>query len=314
MKTVSIVVPVCNSAEILPELYIALRNSLDDRYQWNLVMIDDGSKDATWKVVCELAANSPNISALKLRKNFGQDNAIMAGLHHVAGDFVVVMDDDLQHNPADIPALVETLANGFDVCYGRFVSLKQSNVRNSGSRMNGRIASWLLDKPRHIYLSPFKAMTAAVVADIIQFQGPFPYIDGIILALTSNITQCDVEHHQRASGKSNYNFRKSFGVALRHATGFSVAPLRMASLIGAGAAIVGFLLGIYYLMEFFFTDHIVEGWTSLVILLIFFGGLILLSLGLIGEYVGRTYLLANRKPQFTIAEWIKAGNHAESAE
>lgn len=305
MPLISIVIPVYNSAKCIKQLHQEICNALKSIYDFEIILVDDKSTDSSWKVITDICNIDKRVVGVCLRKNAGQDNAILAGLRLVSGEYVVIMDDDLQHNPKDISTLYEHCKQGYDVCYARFIDKKQSIVKNIGSWLNGQLSEWVLSKPNELYLSPFKIMKKDIATEIIQFSGAYPYIDGIILTITSNITQLDIVHQERLSGKGNYSLKKSIAVFLKHSTGFSVYPLRIASLVGFYSAIISFIVGGYYLYEYFYTEHKVEGWISIIILLIFFGGLILMSLGLIGEYVGRMYLTLNKKPQYTIDKIVR---------
>ena len=259
-------------------------------------------------MIKNLSDQHENIIGINLRKNQGQDNAIMAGLSRVSGKFIVIMDDDLQHSPSAINKMVEQCREGYDVCYGSY-STKQQNIwKNFGSWCNGKVAEWMFKKPANIYLSPFKIMKAEIAGTIGHYSGPYPYVDGLILSRTNNITQVEVKHHKRFSGKSNYSLFKSLKVWSNHVTGFSVAPLRFTTACGLIAAMSGFGLGLYYILVHFWTDRTVEGWTTLVVIILFSTGIIMMALGIIGEYVGRSYLLLNQKPQFNIKEVISHGS------
>jgi polyisoprenyl-phosphate glycosyltransferase len=303
---ISIVVPVFNSSNIAGELCGSIISALNS-YSFEIILVNDGSRDNSWHVIRGLAKGDKRFTAIDLRYNSGQDNAIMAGIRESKGKYIVIMDDDLQHDPADIPALYLKIAEGFDIVFANFHPWKQSAARKTGSRMNGGFAKWLLGKPKGLYLSPFKIVTRSIADELLRFNGPYPYIDGILLTLTTNIGQITVTHHERHSGHSNYNFRRSTGVWFKLFTGFSVAPLRIATLTGLVVAIIGAVLTGYYLYEYFFLKRIVEGWITIVLLLIFFGGLILMMLGLLGEYIGRIYITVNGKPQYSIREIVKSG-------
>lgn len=296
---ISVVIPVYNSAHCLEELYRQISASLQNS-KYELILINDKSKDESWNIILSLSRRSERVKGISLRKNAGQDNAIMAGLLHAEGDFVVIMDDDLQHSPADVPVLVEKCKNGFDVCYGLFIEKKQSLLKNAGSMLNGYLAELFLRKPRNLYLSPFKVIQGSLIKDITEYRGTFPYVDGIILSLTSNITQIELTHHRRHAGKGNYSLFRSVSVFLKHVTGYSLYPLRIATLMGLIASSFSFLLGAYFLIDYVTNSAHVEGWITLVLLLVFFNGLILMCLGLIGEYIGRIYLTVTHKPPFVI--------------
>lgn len=305
MKEISVVIPVYNSEDNLTELCRQINDALKS-VSFEIILVNDRSKDQSWNVIKQMTQNYQQVVGINLRKNAGQDNALMAGLNHAVGNYIVIMDDDLQHSPYDILKLYNAcVEQKSDICYGNFYSLKQAKWKNLGSWLNGKISEWLLDKPKGIYLSPFKIITKGVIQEIIKYTGPYPYMEGLLLSVTDNMVQVDIEHHKRFKGKSNFNLIRSVGVFFKHVTTFSVTPLRVAAFIGTISSIAGFLLIPYYLFEHFFNHNSVEGWTSIVILLLILGGLILLSLGLIGEYLGRAYLNINKKPQFTIKELIK---------
>ena len=200
--------------------------------------------------------------------------------------------------------MYEEIKKGFDVCYANFAHKKQKLWKNLGSYFNGKISQISIGKPKDIYLSPFKIITKDVVNEIIKFENLFPYIDGLIFQVTGNITQIDIEHHSREKGKSNYNLIKSIKVFLRMLFGFSTMPLNISTYSGFTCAFLGFVLGIIYLIQYFQGKADVKGWTTLVILLLFLGGLILVSLGIIGKYLGQIYLTVNRQPKFIIKEVI----------
>jgi undecaprenyl-phosphate 4-deoxy-4-formamido-L-arabinose transferase len=301
----SIVVPVYRSAECLPELVRQVEASVGGRFtSYELILVNDVSPDATWQVVASLCDAFPFVLGLNLRKNVGQDNAIMAGLHHATGDAVVIMDDDLQHDPADIPALCRPLKDGYDVVYAKFEHKKQALWKNLGSWFNDRVAVVVLGKPTAVYLSPYKAMRREVVDEIVKYDGPFTYVDGIIFGITSHITQVKAQHHPRFGGRSNYNLLKSIKVWLKLATGFSVIPLRIASLIGGCIALLSFLAALFFVVQAFVLERVPEGYPSLIVTLFFLGGIQLMGLGAVGEYVGRIFLTQNKTPQFVIKDTV----------
>ncbi len=301
---ISIVIPVYNSGESLKELSFQIDNCLKT-FSYELLFVNDASSDNSWDVIAEITLKNPNVIGVNLRKNCGQDNSILAGLRQSSGEIVIIMDDDLQHSPADIVKLYYACKEGFDVCYANFKTKKQSFLKNIGSSFNGFLARILMSKPKNIYLSPFKAIRREIADEIVKYESPYTYIDGIILDITSNLTQVDVEHFPRKSGKSNYTLKKSASVFFRLFTGFSIVPLRIATYLGIAFTLLGLALVAKYLYDYFIVKNYIEGWTTLVILIIFFGGLVLTTLGLIGEYLSRTFLSINKKPQYTIKKIIR---------
>ena len=307
MNKISIVIPVYNSAESIDSLSSQIHHQLND-ISYEIIFINDNSNDDSWEKLKELSSSNKNTIALNLAKNFGQDCAIMAGLHHMTGDMVVIMDDDLQHDPSDILNLKKKLTdNDHDVCYGRFVKKQQSLIKNIGSWLNDKVANVVLKKPKEIYLSPFKILRKSLVERITKYDGPYPYIDGLIFRYTSAISSIDIQHHKRSFGKSNYSLQKSISVWLRVLTNFSIIPLRLSTIIGIFSAFIGFSLALYFIILHFLGVVEPEGWRSLIVSILFIGGVQLMALGVIGEYVGRAFLYQSKEPQFIIKD-IKKSN------
>ena len=301
MPNISVVVPVYNSSNCLMELAKRVHKTLQRDYE--LILVNDQSLDNSWDVIHTLVKEYDTVIGINLRKNSGQDNALMAGLRQSNGDYVVIMDDDLQHAPEDIIRLYEQCQKGFDICFADFDVKKQRLWKNLGSWINGKIAEVSINKSKHLYLSPFKIIRKEIVTAICAYDGPFPYIDGLIMTVTNNFTQVTVKHHQRFSGESTYSLKKSLTVWGKHITGFSILPLRIASIVGVFAALYGLCLAVYYIAYYFLYGNVL-GWTTLSCLVLFLGGLILMSLGVIGEYVGRIYLKLNNRPQYIIKDII----------
>lgn len=308
---ISIVIPVYNSAASLQQLVTELTQTLHNKLDYELLLINDGSKDNSWEEIREISKGQPELIGINLRKNCGQDNAIMAGLGMTTGLYCVIMDDDLQHDPAIIFDLLSEMQHGADVCYANFEHREQTAYKRSGSDLNGKVAQVLVNKPKHIYLSPFKIIHRAVVDEILRYSGPYPYIDGILLNITDKISQVPATHRKRLAGKSTYGLRNSLSVFLKLFTGFSIVPLRIATYSGLVATFIGGLLGLKYLYDYFIAKNYIEGWTTVVLLILIFGGLILTSLGIVGEYIGRMYLTMNNKPQYSISEIIRSKRHEE---
>ena len=307
----SVVVPVYRSAEGLPLLLERLRQDLSKSFaSWEAVLVNDGSPDDSWQILEGLVGRYPFLVAVDLRRNRGQDNALMAGLRLSRGEVVVIMDDDLQHDPRDVPRLVARVREGWDVCFADFGSKQQAWWKNLGSAFNGWVARAVIDKPRDVYLSPFKAVSRGVVDEVIRYDGPYPYVDGLILSVTSRFARIDATHHARSVGSSNYDLVRSVAVWLKLATGFSVRPLRLASFAGLGTSLLAFLFGLFLIVRWFLVHGEVEGWTSILVVVSFLGGLQLFGVGIVGEYVGRAYLNINRKPQYTVRTLLR-GTAAE---
>jgi polyisoprenyl-phosphate glycosyltransferase len=301
--TLSIVVPVYRSAPILPHLVQQIyeemcKQGLAEKFE--LILVNDSSPDNSWQVISDLASTHSFIKGISLRRNFGQHNAIMAGLNHINNDFVVVMDDDLQHPPHSIVSMLQALSEGYDVCYTRYLNRKHDAWKKFGSHFNDWVATHLLGKPKGLYLSSFKAMRKGVVDEVIKYDGPYAYVDGLILEVTSSITAVNIEHQSRHEGEGNYNLRRSMSLWLKMATSFSILPLRLATFLGFALGGLSLILVIFVIYQKLLHPEYPEGWASLIATILFVGGIQTLCIGMIGEYLGRSYLKLNHKPQFVI--------------
>ncbi len=302
--SLSIVVPVYRSAPILPLLVEKVQqeiNALALQADFELILVNDASPDHSWAVIRELAARYPFVKGVNLRRNFGQHNATMAGLNHALGEWVVVMDDDLQHPPAAIGPMLAALHEGYDVCYTRYLNRQHATWKKLGSAFNDWVATHLLGKPKGLYLSSFKAMRRDVVQEVIKYDGPYAYLDGLILDVTSAITAVDIAHQARHAGEGNYNLSRSVSLWLKMATSFSVLPLRLASFAGFALAGLSVLMIGYVVLQKWLHPELPAGWASLIATILLIGGIQTLCIGMMGEYLGRTYLKLNRKPQFVVA-------------
>lgn len=312
MLALSIVVPVYRSEEILPVLVETIyremqKAALEDAFE--LLLVNDCSPDHSWSVICALADRFSFVKGISLRRNFGQHNATMAGLNHASGEIVVVMDDDLQHPPGAIAEMIETLSNGYDVCYTHYLNRQHALWKKAGSCINNWVAKRLLNKPQGIYLSSFKALRKEVVDEVIKYDGPYAYVDGLILDVTGAITSIEIEHQPRLTGEGNYNFRRSLSLWFKMATSFSILPLRLASYVGFSLAALSLVMIGVVLTQKILHPEVAAGWASLMATVLLIGGVQILCIGMIGEYLGRTYLKINGKPQFVIG--ARTGNQEQ---
>lgn len=308
----SVVVPVYGGNEILVELVRQVedvaRNILKLQDQFELLFVDDRGPGGNWEVISKLAATRPHVKGIRLRKNVGQHNAVLTGLRFAVGEVVVIMDDDLQHSPYDIPALYKKIADGYDVCYASFSQRRHALWKIVGSHVNDRVATFLLRKPPGLYLSPFKALSSDVSQEIAKFSGPRVYLDGLILSVTQDICQIEVEHHARLAGEGAYGLGRSISLWMTMATSFSIAPLRMASLLGAVFSFGGLLLAIFLVIQRMGSSAVVSGWTSLMVAFLIISGVQLIALGAIGEYLGRVFLTVNQRSQAVIGSFVNLGD------
>ena len=270
---------------------------------YELILVNDVGPDNSWEVIKRLAREYPFVRGICLAKNVGQHNAVMAGLRHVRGEIVVMMDDDLQHPPEAIALLVQAIRADHDVCYTRYENRQHDQWKKFGSWFNDRVATLLLKKPKGLYLSSFKAVHRRVADEVIKYDGPYAYIDGLILDITSRITVVAIQHQQRFMGKGNYNLRRSLSLWLKMATSFSVFPLRLATAIGLLMTAVSAVAVTIIVVRKFMHPELQAGWASLIATFLFVGGIQTFCLGMLGEYLGRAYLKINKKPQFVIREF-----------
>ena len=244
---------------------------------------------------------------MRLARNFGEHNAVMAGLHHTLGDYVVIMDDDFQNPPEEVARLVDhARSHGYDIVYTHYTRKHHHWVRNLGSRLNDRVATFLLEKPSNLYLSSFKCLNRFIVGEILKYRGPYPYVDGIALRCTRNIGTIQVRHEPRREGRSNYTLRKLLRVWLNMFMNFSVMPLRVSTLLGLAWSVLGLLLGIQVVVERIVRPDVPVGWASVLVAILLFSGVQLVMLGVMGEYLGRLFLTENQTPQFVVREVVEA--------
>jgi undecaprenyl-phosphate 4-deoxy-4-formamido-L-arabinose transferase len=288
----SVVIPVYNGAKTIERLVEALHEKLNS-YNFEIILVNDGSPDNSEQICKALAEKYKNITFVSLRRNFGEFNAVMCGLNQVRGQYAVMIDDDFQNPPSEIIKLLEEAQNtGLEVVYSYYDDKKHTAIRNLGSWLVNQLTTHLFNKPKGLYLSSFKLISKDIVDEICHYKGPFPYIDGIIFSLVSNVGSVQVEHSEREEGRSNYTFGKLSVLFLTIIFGHSILPARF-------ILVSGFFLTVLSLL-FFGLD--IAGVLSQyrITLFMFFGGVQLMSLGIIGEYMGRMFLTQNNYPQYSV--------------
>lgn len=299
----SIIIPVYNGAKTVSRLVDELI-AQPGKHAPEIILVNDGSKDNTDEVCTSIFNKYKGIvKYICLARNFGEHNAVMAGLNSAIGDYAVIIDDDFQNPPGEIQKLVDkAVSGGFDVVYSFYEKKYHSWFRNMGSAFNNLIANFLLNKPRGLYLSSFKCMNRFSVDEVIKYKGPFPYIDGLILRSTQKIGKAMVEHIERKEGKSGYTIRKLVRLWLNMFINFSILPLRVSVFLGFIFLFLGIILSIHTIIEKILNPDIPFGIASIFLSILVFGGIQLLMLGLIGEYLGKLFLANNQTPQYVIRE------------
>ncbi|MEI6160931.1 MAG: glycosyltransferase family 2 protein [Roseococcus sp.] len=301
----SIIVPVYRGAATIGRLVEAV-SQLKPAGGIEIILVNDGSPDDSGDVCRRLAETATvPLTYIEHARNFGEHNAVMTGLRHARGAYVINMDDDLQNPPEEVIRLYDhARLGGWDVVYTRYAKKEHEGWRNLGSRFANQVADSLLDKPKGLYLSSFRCMSAMVVREVTKYSGPYPYIDGLIMQVTQRISSIEVAHYARADGVSNYNMRRLVRLWLNLATNFSVLPLRLAIFAGVGMGVLGFILALVVIIEALFFDT-PSGWASTMMLMLLIAGVQFTILGVMGEYLGRAFLSANGKPQGVVRDVLR---------
>lgn len=302
----SFVVPCYHSQETLPKIVDEIFDVVkaDGRYDCEVVLVNDNPPDATWHVIEDLCAKDDRVKGACMVHNFGQHNALMAGFSLVSGDVVVCLDDDGQTPPSEAFKLIDALDDEVDAAYADYPRNKHASVlRKLGSNVNDWMARWLLKKPKGLYLSSYIAAKRRVIQEVLQYNGPFAYVDGLMLRSAGKIVNIPVEHRDREVGESGYSMKKLLGLWVNGFTTFSVKPLRISAAAGGIFAFAGFVFAlVVFIRKIIFGAQIEAGWTSIVFLLLVIGGILMVMVGLVGEYVGRIFVTMNSAPQFVLRE------------
>ena len=280
--------------------------SKEKKYSYEIILINDCSPDNTMGTIRRLCKEKQNIIGIGFARNFGQHAALMAGLRQSDGDYVVCLDDDGQTPADEVNKLLEKLEEGFDAVYAKYEHKQHSGFRNLGSKVNELMTRIMLEKPKELYISSYFAVKRFVVEDMIRYENSYPYVIGLVLRSTKNITNVVVNHREREEGSSGYTLKKLFTLWFNGFTAFSVKPLRIATCLGVIFACGGFAYGFYTIIKRFVNPDVPIGYSSMMAALVFFCGMIMVMLGLIGEYIGRIYISMNSSPQYVIRERINA--------
>ena len=306
----SVIVPCYKSDKTIEEVVVLTSQEFEKMgiKEYEFVLVNDCSPDEgkTWNEIKRLTNEYPTVKGINFSKNFGQHSAILAGLKYAEGNCFISMDDDLQTHPSQLSKLIEAFSEGYDVVYGYYPEKKHSLFRRLGTMFNNFSAEKLLNKPKDIHCTSFWIVRKYVRDYIISFDGPYPYLLGIILNATSNIKSVPVKHFERKYGQSGYTLKKLLGLWSNY-IGFSILPLRLAAYTGYGISGLSIIAGIVVFIRKLMHPNMAAGWPSLMIVFLLSLGIELIFLGIVGEYIGRTYLKLNSEPQYVIKEQI---NHS----
>ena len=306
MEKISFIIPCYRSEHTLPSVVEEIKTTMSgmsDRYTYDIFLVNDFSPDGTAQTIKKLCEENENICGISFARNFGQHAALMAGFRYSDGDICVCLDDDGQ-TPADqVGRLLDKLDEGYDAVYAKYDHKKHSGFRNFGSRVNDMMLRVMLSKPKALFVSSYFAVRRFVVEDMIRYENSYPYVIGLVLRSAGKIANVPIDHRDRMEGTSGYTLKKLLNLWLNGFTAFSVKPLRIATFIGGISAVLGLLYGLFVIIRrLMFPEEAVLGYAATMSAIVFFGGMILLTLGLIGEYIGRIYISMNNSPQYVIRD------------
>ena len=306
MQKVSFVIPCYRSAKTLPGVVREIQETMATltEYSYEIVMVNDASPDDTFAVIEQLVNDNDNMVGVNLAKNFGQHAALMAGFRQISGDILVCLDDDGQTPANEVDKLLAALQKGDDVVYASYESKHHSAFRNFGSFINDLMTRVMLGKPKNLRVTSYFAAKRFIVDEMLHYENAYPYVIGLVLRTTKRISNVPVTHRDREEGTSGYTLSKLLGLWMNGFTAFSIKPLRIASVVGCVCAGGSFLYGLYSIIKKFVNPDVPIGFSALITAIMFVGGMQMLMLGLIGEYIGRMYLSMNASPQYVIRDVI----------
>ena len=299
MNKISFVIPCYRSENTIGKVTEEIKTAMAGR-DYEIILVNDCSPDGTMNTIKALAAADNHIIAVDLARNFGQHAALMAGFHQVTGDVTVCLDDDGQTPACEVDRLLEKIEEGYDAVYASYEHKMHSGFRNWGSRVNGKMTEIMLGKPKELQISSYFAMRRFIMEEMLRYEGCYPYIMGLVLRSTKNICNVPIDHRERTDGASGYTLSKLISLWMNGFTSFSVKPLRIANYIGCFSAFCGFIYMIIIIIRHFAFNTAPMGWSSTTALLLLIGGIILVVLGLVGEYIGRIYMCINATPQYVV--------------
>lgn len=301
---VTVIIPCYNSAKSIRNVTDRIIEALDGRYGLQIILINDSSKDNVWDVIKDICREYKNVIGLSLSRNFGQQSARMAALPYVNGEYIVFMDDDGQHDPNAIPRLIEKIEEGYDIVYAYFRHKKESMFRRIGSDFARKTVDFIMGKPKEVHQSSFFVVKRFVIEELKNYHSPSPVILGYFMQITKNIAEVEVEHHERIDGRSGYTLNKLIRLWMNLFTSFSIVPLRIASLCGIIFSFIGLILGCTFVVKKLVFHMAPIGYTSLIAVILFSNGILMLLLGMLGEYIGRIFIALNDVPQYVVKEKV----------
>lgn len=287
---------------VIEEIYKKMSEKPNTDYE--IIAVNDCSPDNVYDVLIKLTQKFSKLKIVDFAKNFGKQSAVLAGYSFVSGDIIINLDDDGQCPLDRLWDLIEPLENGYDVVYAKYPVKKQSAFKNFGSKVNSIMAEALIGKPKNLQVSNFSAFKRFIADEMTLYKNPYPYSSGLVLRTTSKVTNVDMEERERAAGNGNFTFKRSLKLLLNGFTAFSVKPLRISTIFGMICAFIGFVFGVVTIIRKITRPEILVGYSSIMAVLLFVGGMIMMMLGIVGEYIGRIYICINNSPQYVIRETV----------
>lgn len=315
MEKISFLIPCYRSENTIENVIneIIYEMKKHEEYDCEIITVNDCSPDHVYEKLKSIAEKDSRIKVIDLAKNMGKHSALMAGYARVSGNIVVSLDDDGQCPLDKLWDLISPLSKGCDITIAKYPQKMESGIKRLGSCINALMANIIIGKPKDLAISNFTAMKRFVCDELVRYQNAYPYIDGLFLRTTSNIVNVEMEERERLSGTTGYTFMKSLKLWLNGFTAFSVKPLRLATMIGFIVALLGFVYGIYIIIKRISHPEMLIGYSSLMSVILLVGGVVMLLLGMIGEYVGRIYISINNSPQYVIRETINLNKRYDSS-
>lgn len=307
MQLITFILPCYGSentvASVIAEIIETVGQKPD--YDYEIIAVNDCSPDNVWSVLTGISRSDSKVRLIDFAKNSNRPGAVMAGLRHASGDIVIVMDDDGQCPMPELWKLLEPLDNGYDVSIADYPERKQNVFKNFGTAVNKKMTEVIIGRPKNLQFTNFMAMKSYIAKELTNYTNPYPYLTGLLLRTTQRIKNVPMDERSRICGNTNFTMRKMLNLWMNGFTAFSIKPLRISTVLGLICAFFGFAFGIFIIVrKLVCPDNILMGYSSLMAALLFVGGMIMVMLGLIGEYIGRIYISINNSPQYVIREKV----------
>lgn len=305
MEKLSFVIPCYNSEDSIRNIVERIIKTVeeDGRYKYEIVCVNDYSKDTTLQVLKSLAVEY-GIKVISFSRNFGQHSALMAGFRYATGDYIVCLDDDGQNPPEYLFKLIDKMQEGYDLVSAKYQKDKRGLVRSLGTKVSFFMSRALIGMPKDIELNSYYAFRKYIRDEIIEYNNSYPFVHGLILRVTRNMANVDIPRDERQSGSSGYSLRGLVKLLLNGFTAFSELPLRVATYTGMIFSIVGFISALVIIIRKLFNPEMAAGYASIMAVLLFMGGILMIFMGLLGEYISRIYISLNRAPQYVVRETV----------